>query len=222
VLVVAAGAAILTYRATTAVAVYTGVTDPATAPIVSAVIDGGLVVVGVTWWMRSDTGAPALLEGTLALGMLTLSVVIQYQDALIHGARVLGRIIACVPPLVLFATSKVLLRENVRARELLERERARAVRRSDRQPSASLSATPSASRNGAVGATPSSRVAALHSVEASASERNRLTRKAQVDALMRQSDGRLSGAKLAEALGVSGARGRALAAEWRKGQAAVS
>lgn len=108
---VAVGAAALSFAATSEVAESYGAVKAGFGWIVPLVVEAGVLTAAALAWVRSGEGLSARVETTVMVGLLALSVAVNVAHA---QGTVLGRVIAAVPPIVLLVAVEGLLREQRR------------------------------------------------------------------------------------------------------------
>lgn len=197
--VVAFAAAVLTYRATTWVAITSHATSSRLAWLVPIVVDAGTVIAALLAYLRISAGERARAEVAVAVLLLALSVVTQVMDAHMHGADLWGQVLSAVPPLVLVAVAELLMREMRRARAAADAHAREAqaaadaeARRAERAATKAMRPT-TASQPGA----------------APARDGDQTTREERLERLLAQ-HGQLSGPLVARELSVSEGHARKL------------
>lgn len=109
--VVAAGAAALSFRATADVAEQSGAVTPGWGWVVPLVVEAGVLTSAALAWIRTGEGTQARTELIVMGALLALSVVVNVSHA---DGTVLGKVLAAVPPVVLLVAVEGLLREQRR------------------------------------------------------------------------------------------------------------
>lgn len=201
--VVGMGAAVLSYRATSAVAAASGAVSPRWAWLVPVIIEAGMVTAGALAWLRVTAGERGRAETTLAGVLLGLSVVVQIADARAHHATLLGQVLAALPPVVLLGSAEMITRE---CRRTAGRNAAPTPRKA-----ATARSRPRLAEEGTPLSAPVAAAPALWAVPPVAD------RQAAIERLAAEHGGGLTGATVARELGVHPATGRRWLAEWRAG-----
>jgi len=204
--VVAAIAAVLSWDATTAVAIHTHAAPRGLAWLVPGVIEAGVVALAVTAWTAAAAGRRARLETWTAAGLLMLSTVVQIARVVYDGGSWLGMVIAATIPGVLLVCAHGLLadvRRSGAARRATPAKRAQGERA--RSARTRATAGPAAARPVAV--------------ETATQVAPARTDRAQVIAHLAAERGgldRVTGTMVSEALGVHPATGRRALARARQ------